>query len=182
MRSGREPQVFLRELSAHCRALLTVRAVPRDADAILDVTKEEEARCRAQAEGFSQARLMRMLDLFMRAEGELRFASTPRIALESAALHACEPPMEESAAALLERIAELEARLKRLEAAPPAPYPRRRLRLPPRPLPPRPLPPRLLPPRPRPPPKRPRRRRMRKPSGTKRCRIWPKTSRRCTDF
>ena len=123
MRSGREPQVFLRELSAHCRALLTVRAVPRDADAILDVTKEEEARCRAQAEGFSQARLMRMLDLFMRAEGELRFASTPRIALESAALHACEPPMEESAAALLERIAELEARLKRLEAAPPAPVP-----------------------------------------------------------
>ena len=123
MRSGREPQVFLRELGAHCRALLTVRAVPRDAAAILDVTKEEEARCRAQAEGFSQARLMRMLDLFMRAEGELRFASTPRIALESAALHACEPPMEESAAALLERVAELEARLKRLEAAPPAPVP-----------------------------------------------------------
>ena len=28
MRSGREPQVFLRELGAHCRALLTVRAVP----------------------------------------------------------------------------------------------------------------------------------------------------------
>ncbi len=115
MRSGREPQAFLRELSAHCRALLTVKAVSRDAASILDVTEEDEARYRAQAEGVSQGRLLRMLDLFMRAEGDLRFASTPRIGLESAALHACEPASGEDAAALAERVAELEARLARLE-------------------------------------------------------------------
>ena len=115
MRSGREPQAFLRELSAHCRALLTVKAVSRDAASILDVTEEDEARYRAQAEGVSQGRLLRMLDLFMRAEGELRFASTPRIGLESAALHACEPASGEDAAALAERVEELEARLARLE-------------------------------------------------------------------
>ena len=108
MRSGRE-------LSAHCRALLTVKAVSRDAASILDVTEEDEARYRAQAEGVSQARLLRMLDLFMRAEGDLRFASTPRIGLESAALHACEPASGEDAAALAERVEELEARLARLE-------------------------------------------------------------------
>ena len=115
MRSGREPQAFLREMSAHCRALLTVKAVSRDAASILDVTEEDEARYRAQAEGISQGRLLRMLDLFMRAEGELRFASTPRIGLESAALHACEPASGEDAAALAERVEELEARLARLE-------------------------------------------------------------------
>ncbi|MCI6039123.1 MAG: DNA polymerase III subunit gamma/tau, partial [Clostridiales bacterium] len=115
MRSGREPQAFLRELSAHCRALLTVKAVSRDAASILDVTEEDEARYRAQAEGISQGRLLRMLDLFMRAEGDLRFASTPRIGLESAALHACEPASGEDAAALAERVAELEAKLARLE-------------------------------------------------------------------
>ena len=115
MRSGREPQAFLRELSAHCRALLTVKAVSRDAASILDVTEEDEARYRAQAEGVSQARLLRMLDLFMRAEGDLRFASTPRIGLESAALHACEPASGEDAAALAERVEELEDRLARLE-------------------------------------------------------------------
>ena len=115
MRSGREPQAFLRELSAHCRALLTVKAVSRDAASILDVTEEDEARYRAQAEGVSQARLLRMLDLFMRAEGDLRFASTPRIGLESAALHACEPASGEDTAALAERVEELEARLARLE-------------------------------------------------------------------
>ena len=115
MRSGREPQAFLREVSAHCRALLTVKAVSRDAASILDVTEEDEARYRAQAEGMSQGRLLRMLDLFMRAEGELRFASTPRIGLESAALHACEPASGEDAAALAERVEELEAKLARLE-------------------------------------------------------------------
>ena len=115
MRSGREPQAFLREVSAHCRALLTVKAVSRDAASILDVTEEDEARYRAQAEGMSQGRLLRMLDLFMRAEGELRFASTPRIGLESAALHACEPASGEDAAALAERVEELEAKLARRE-------------------------------------------------------------------
>lgn len=132
MRSGREPQVFLRELGAHCRALLTVKAVDREAASILDVTEEDEARYRAQAEGFSQPRLLRMLDLFVRAEGELRFASTPRIGLESAALHACEQSAGEDNAALLERIGELETALQtlrqavesgRLAAAPAAPAP-----------------------------------------------------------
>jgi len=117
MRSGREPQVFLRELSAHSRSLLTVKAVQQDAASILDVTEEDEKRYREQAQLFSEARLLKMLDLFMRAEGELRFASTPRIGLESAALHACEQSTGEDGSALLERLGELEAKLTKLEAA-----------------------------------------------------------------
>ena len=116
MRSGREPQVFLRELSGHSRSLLTVKAVRQNAASILDVTEEDEKRYREQAEKFSEARLLKMLDLFMRAEGELRFASTPRIGLESAALHACEQSSGEDNSALLERVGELEAKLSRLEA------------------------------------------------------------------
>ncbi len=115
MRSGREPQVFLRELSGHSRSLLTVKAVKQDAASILDVTEEDEQRYRKQAEKFSEARLLKMLDLFMRAEGELRFASTPRIGLESAALHACEQIAGEDNTALLERLGELEAKLSKLE-------------------------------------------------------------------
>ena len=116
MRSGREPQVFLRELSGHSRSLLTVKAVKQDAASILDVTEEDEKRYREQAEQFSEARLLKMLDLFMRAEGELRFASTPRIGLESAALHACEQSAGEDNSALLERLGDLEAKLSKLEA------------------------------------------------------------------
>ncbi len=117
MRSGREPQVFLRELSSHTRALLTVKAVEKDAASILDITDEDEARYRKQAEAFSEERLLRMLDLFMRSEGELRFASTPRIGLEASVLHACEKNTSEDSSALLERIGELEAKLKHMEVA-----------------------------------------------------------------
>ncbi len=116
MRSGREPQVFLRELSSHSRSLLTVKAVKQDAASILDITEEDEARYREQAAQFSDARLLKILDLFMRTEGELRFASTPRIGLESAALHACEQNTGADSSSLLERIAELEAKLSILEA------------------------------------------------------------------
>ncbi len=116
MRSGREPQVFLREMAGHVRSLLTVKAVDKDAASILDVTDEDEQRYRAQAEQFSSARLLRILDGFVKAEGELRYASTPRIGLESASLRACQKNTEESSDALLERIGELEAQLSQLQA------------------------------------------------------------------
>ena len=116
MRSGREPQVFLREMAGHIRALLTVKAVEQDAASILDVTDEDEKRYRQQAEQFSSARLMRILDGFVRAEGELRFAYTPRIGLESASLRACQQNAGESSEALLERIGELEAQLNQLQS------------------------------------------------------------------
>lgn len=115
MRSGREPQVFLKEMSSHCRMLLTVLAVKDEAAALLDITPEDENSYREQASRFSQQRLLRILDGFTRAEGELRFASTPRIGLESAALHACEEAVGEDVSALLERLSELEAKLKALE-------------------------------------------------------------------
>ncbi len=117
MRSGREPQVFLREMARHLRALLTVKAVGERAAALLEVTQEDEKRYRTQAEAFTQERLLRMTEGFMRAETELRYASSPRIGLEIAALEACGENRGVSTAALLERIAALEAGLKALTDA-----------------------------------------------------------------
>ena len=117
MRDGREPQVFLREMTQHLRALLTVKAVTQEAATILDVTDEDEKRYRAQAEQFSQSRLLRMMNGFMRAEGGLRYASTPRIGVEVAMLQACEQAKGEDAAALLERIDALEGKLQALTSA-----------------------------------------------------------------
>lgn len=117
MRSGREPQVFLREVTRHLRALLTVKAVGENAASLLEVTDEDEKRYRAQAEAFSQERLLRILDMFMRAETELRYASSPRIGVEVASLRACAETKGEDTAALLERIATLEAKLGALTTA-----------------------------------------------------------------
>lgn len=115
MRAGREPQVFLRELTAHFRALLTVRAISGPAAALLEVTDEDEKRYRAQADAFSRERLLKTLDVLMRAEGEMRYAATPRIGLEVAVLTACEESRGEDVSALLSRIGELETRLLNLQ-------------------------------------------------------------------
>ena len=64
-----------------------------------------------------------MQELLVNAQSGMRFASSPRIALESAVLRACEEPAGDDASALLERVSELEATLKRLEAQGPAPKP-----------------------------------------------------------
>ncbi len=115
MRSGREPQVFLKELTRHFRALLATKAVTGDVAALLDVTDEQAAQYREQAESFSQERLLRVLGVLMRAEGELRFASSPRVGVEVAALTACQPADGENGEAMRERIAELEGQLQALQ-------------------------------------------------------------------
>jgi len=117
MRSGREPQVFLKEVNAHLRALLTAQTVGDQAANLLEVTDEDATRYQAQGERFSQERLLRMLDGMMRAESELRYASSPRIGLEVAALRACGETRGEDLSALLERIATLEIKLGALTTA-----------------------------------------------------------------
>lgn len=117
MRSGREPQVFLKEVTRHLRALLTVKAVADNVTSLLDITEEDEKRYRAQADAFTQERLLRILESYMRTESELRYASAPRIGLEVASLKACEEARGENTAALLERIATLESKLTALTSS-----------------------------------------------------------------
>lgn len=111
MRSGREPMVFAKDVSQHLRALLMAKCCGSDLAALLDLTTEDAAEYAEQAENFTQSRLMKMLELFMSVETELRWASSPRIALENAALKACLRTSEADAAALNDRIAQLEKQL-----------------------------------------------------------------------
>lgn len=114
MRSGREPQVFAKEVANHMRALLMAQACPEELESLLEITKEDALSYQSQAKGFSNTRLLRLMEIFMAVEAEMRFASSPRIALEAAALKACIKTKENDTAALTERIAELEAALQQL--------------------------------------------------------------------
>ena len=114
MRTGRDVQVFLKDLSAHFRLLMAARLCGPDG-ALLGATGENAKRYARQAEAFSQERLLRTLDLCMRAEADTRWASSARSVLEIFALRVCEQPDEMDVTALLERIAELENRLSELE-------------------------------------------------------------------
>lgn len=114
MRTGREAMVFAKDVSQHLRALLMAKVCPGDMAALLDLTQEDADEYCRQAGDFTEVRLMKMMELFMAVETELRYASSPRIAVETAALKACLRTAEVDTTALNDRIVELEKQVQAL--------------------------------------------------------------------
>ena len=113
MRMGREVQVFVRDVSAHIRALMLAKVCgEKHAAALLETTQEEADAYIAQAQRVSDARLLRMLDLFLESETDMKWAAQPRFALEAAALRACAPEETLQLEALMERVGELERKVR----------------------------------------------------------------------
>ena len=113
MRAGREVQVFVRDVSSHLRALMLADVCGEEhAAQLLDVTQEDAAAYVAQARRTSHTRLMRMLDLFLASETDMKWAAQPRFALETAALRACAPEESLQLEALISRVDELERKIR----------------------------------------------------------------------
>ncbi|HIU32951.1 MAG TPA: DNA polymerase III subunit gamma/tau [Candidatus Pullichristensenella excrementigallinarum] len=107
-RRGLDMQVFARDMTAHLRMLLLAQAAPEEAAQILEVTQEDAARLCEQAQEQPREKLERLMELFMRAEPEMKWAFNPRAVLELAAVRACRPEREKD---------NLEERLSRVEKA-----------------------------------------------------------------
>ncbi len=114
MRGGRDAQVFLKDLSAHLRLLMAARLCGPE-EALPGASAENAKRYADQTTDFTPERLLRVLEMCMRAEADTRWASSARSVLEIFALRACDSPEEQDVTALLERIAELEHRIDDLE-------------------------------------------------------------------
>ena len=113
MRAGREVQVFVRDVSGHLRNLMLADVCGREHTAqLLEVTQEDALAYVEQAERTSHTRLMRMLDLFLQSETDMKWAAQPRFALEAAALRACEPEESLQLEALIARVDELERKIR----------------------------------------------------------------------
>lgn len=117
MRDGRDPSVFIRDISYHLRTLMLAKCSPDGMMEILDLTEEDANEFRQQAESFSVTRLMTVLDLYMRSENEMRFSSSPRLILETVSLKCCIRTTEPDMQALSDRISELEKELKELKSS-----------------------------------------------------------------
>lgn len=114
IRDGRDPSVFAREVSRHFRCLLLARSCPGDITAMLDITEDDAREYAEQASGCTVTRLMKILDLFMSLETEMRFSASPRLALENVSLKCCIRTSEADMQALTDRITELEQKINRI--------------------------------------------------------------------
>ena len=123
MRRGSDPQVFIRDTVAHLRGVMLAGAVPEGLAELLEVTPEDARRFADQARRASADGLNRMLELFMRAEPDTKWASRPRTILELAAVRACHPEKEPDAT-VQERLERVEKLIESGAAARPAKAPR----------------------------------------------------------
>jgi DNA polymerase-3 subunit gamma/tau len=107
-RSGRDPSQFGRDLLAHLRQLLVIRA----ADDVVDdftVTAADPERLRSQADSFTDLGLIRAIDSIAGALAAIREGDEARMTVELALLRAARPQLDPSKEALLQRIEALEA-------------------------------------------------------------------------
>lgn len=130
LREGAEAQVLARNVAGHLRALLLARRCGDALPELLSVTGKEAEQYRAQAGRSSDENLLRILDLFLASEHDMKWASQPRVALEAAAVRACLPERALQLEALAARVEQLEKALdKALKAgiaAPPQARPQER--------------------------------------------------------
>ncbi|MBQ8137731.1 MAG: hypothetical protein IJ174_09920, partial [Clostridia bacterium] len=115
MREGWDVQVFLKDLGARLRKLAAALLCGPDTELLKTGDAGAKALCE-EASGFSVGRLLRLIDLMMKAEGDTRWAASPRSVLEVAVLSACETPAGADAKALAERLGEMERTLNALKA------------------------------------------------------------------
>ena len=94
----------------HARSLLLLKAAP-EADGLLNISAEERPGLALQADSFSAAGLLRIIELVGKAIIEMRNAPNHRLLLEVALIRSAAPETDPSATGLLGRIERLERRL-----------------------------------------------------------------------
>ena len=119
MRRGSDPRVFSLDAANHLRGVLLAEVAGEQLDGILEITPEDAQRFREQAGHASREQLMRAMELFMRVESEMKWATQPRTILELAAVRACHPEQEEESD-LRERLDRMEKRIESGVVAAPA--------------------------------------------------------------
>ena len=122
MRRGSDPQIFGRDAAAHLRAVMLAAVAGDQLASLLEVTEEDAARYREQAKTTSLDKTMRLTELFVHAEADMKWASRPRTILELCAVRACHPEAE-AAAGIEERVERVEKALEKGIVAAPRPQP-----------------------------------------------------------
>lgn len=106
---GKDIRQLLVELALHARSLMLYKAAP--AIDTIEVYSEDKAVLAAQSAKFSHPELVAVLEVLHHAANEAKWAAEPRIVVEMALITLCRRAAGNDMAALLERVAALEARL-----------------------------------------------------------------------
>ena len=107
---GRELGQLTTDFTWYLRNLLLVRSSDNMED-VLDVSSENLARLKEEAQMIESNTLIRYIRIFSELSNQLKYATQKRVLLEVAMIKLCKPEMEANQDSLLERIRSLEEQI-----------------------------------------------------------------------
>ncbi len=108
---GRELTQFVTDFTWYLRNLMLVQATDHLED-VLDVSTENLARLKEEAQTVSFDQISRYVRIFSDLAGQIKYASQKRILVEIALIKLCKPEMETSNEAVLDRIRQVEEKVE----------------------------------------------------------------------
>lgn len=112
---GRDLSQFVVDFAWYLRNLLLVKTSGEDSEEVIDISGENLARLKEEAQMAEPDAIMRYIRSFSELSGRIRFAGQKRILIEMEMIRLCRPQMETQDDALLDRIRNLEQELEELK-------------------------------------------------------------------
>lgn len=108
--SGKDINLFIRDLTEHFRNLLMVKVSKRPEE-IIDAGEDTIDLIKQQSKKFKSEDIIRAINIMSEAENNCRYSSQPRIFLEMAIIKYCKVEFDTSIEVILGRLNSLEERL-----------------------------------------------------------------------
>jgi DNA polymerase-3 subunit gamma/tau len=110
---GRELSQFVIDFTWYLRNLMLIKTSEEDGiDEVLDMSGENLAQLRREAEAVDINRVMRYIRIFSELSGQIRNATQKRVHIEIAIIKLCKPSMEADTESVLDRVRAIEEKLE----------------------------------------------------------------------
>lgn len=116
---GRELTQFVTDFTWYLRNLLLVKSSD-DIEDVIDVSTDNLARLREEADMTEADAIMRYIRIFSELSGQIKYAAQKRILLEIALIKLCRPDMEKDYESIVERVRAVEEKIENGIAVVPA--------------------------------------------------------------
>ena len=108
---GRELTQFVTDFTWYLRNLLLVKSSD-DIEDVIDVSSDNLARLREEADMTEVDAIMRYIRIFSELSGQIKYAAQKRILIEIALIKLCRPDMEKDYASVVERVRAVEDKIE----------------------------------------------------------------------
>ena len=108
---GRELGQFVTDFTWYLRNLLLVQS-SEDMEDVLDMSSENLALLKEEAQMIAPEILMRYIRIFSELSNQVKYASQKRVLIEIAIIKLCKPEMEKDDTSILDRLSHLEKKLE----------------------------------------------------------------------